>query len=72
LVKTADGKQDELPEEVLWKVFELVFTIAYFNKNNPWFEMNLVHHEQQMQSDSVEVNSILTKSVIQIVSDVLK
>ncbi len=43
LVKTADGKQDTLPDEVLWKVFELVFTIAYFNKNNPSFEMNLIH-----------------------------
>ena len=74
LVKTADGKQEGLPEEALWKVFELVFTIAYFNKSHPSFEMNLVHQDHQMfkKSDSVEVNSILTKSVIQIVSDVLK
>jgi len=74
LVKTADGKQDVLPEEALWKVFELVFTVAYFNKNQPSFEMNLVHQDHQMfkKSDGVEVNSILTKSVIQIVSDVLK
>ena len=77
-----------VPEEILWKVLELVFTVAFFTKDNrdssdcfntvfnlatTNLEANQMHHHQtSAELRRLQTNALLTKSVVQIIGDTLK
>ena len=97
------GQSTLMREEIMWKLFELVFAIAFFSKDakncefSEIFNMalnNLSRRKEEMSAPTtpalgktvkaitfdfhavpepnLEVNSLLTKSVIQIIGDILK
>ena len=62
-------KGQEIQEEILWKIFELIFTVGYMIRSHDIFDLALIHAKKENglfeeEVKEYEVNSMLTKSVI--------